>query len=437
MATKDKSKTLTPRLRFPEFKDAPRWEETPFADLYKFKPTNTLSRDKLNYDTGTIRNIHYGDIHTRFQTHFDLKREHVPFVTNGRPDDFDDSAFCTEGDLVFADASEDLNDVGKSIEVVALHGELVLSGTHTILATRRDSQLIVGFGGYLFRSEKIRCQIRRESQGSKVYGISPRRLADINVCFPASEAEQRKIAACLASLDELLVAEGRKLEALRAHKKGLMQQLFPRHGESRPRLRFPEFRDAGEWKTRKIGGILSRKAEAAALKDDEMYREIGIRSHGKGLFHKEPTMGRTIGEKRVFHVVPGALAINIVFAWEQAIAVTTIDEVGLIASHRFPMFVPRENRCDVSFIQRLFLMPPGKELLKVASPGGAGRNRTLNQKEFENLDVLIPETAEQQRIAACLASLDALIAGASRKLDILRAHRKGLMQQLFPSPEGD
>jgi hypothetical protein len=60
-------RTLAPKLRFPEFKNGPGWEEMPFADLYAFKPTNTLSRDKLNFKSGTIRNIHYGDIHTRFQ----------------------------------------------------------------------------------------------------------------------------------------------------------------------------------------------------------------------------------------------------------------------------------------------------------------------------------------------------------------------------------
>ena len=122
--------------------------------------------------------------------------------------------------MVFADASEDLDDVGKNIEVVALHGERVLSGTHTILATRRDARIIVGFGGYLFRSERVREQIRREAQGSKVYGISSGRLANVNVCFPAKEAEQQKIAACLTSLDEWIAAEGRELEALRVHKKG-------------------------------------------------------------------------------------------------------------------------------------------------------------------------------------------------------------------------
>ena len=259
----------------------------------------------------------------------------------------------------------------------------------------------------------------------------------ISLLIPQDPAEQQKIGACLTSLDELLAAEGRKLEALRAHKKGLMQQLFLDSGEYSPRLRFSEFREAGHWKTRKIGSILSKKAEAKTLDPDAIYREIGVRSHGKGLFHKEPVLGNAIGDKRVFHVVPDALVINIVFAWEQALAVTTPEEIGFIASHRFPMFVPIDNRCDVNFMQRLFLTPIGKELLKVASPGGAGRNRTLSQKEFENLDVLIPQTAEQQRIAECFSALDSLIAAQSRKIDGLQTHKKGLMQQIFPQSEDE
>jgi type I restriction enzyme S subunit len=191
----DNKRTLTPKLRFPEFRDKREWEHAAFDDLYDVKPTNTFSRDKLNYETGTIRNIHYGDIHTRFQALFDVSKEVVPFVTPTEAlDDLKESAFCTEGDMVFADASEDLTDVGKSIEIVALHGERVLSGTHTILATRKDAQLIVGFGGHLFRSNCIRSQIRKEAQGSKVFGISAVHLANVRVCFPSDKGEQQKIA---------------------------------------------------------------------------------------------------------------------------------------------------------------------------------------------------------------------------------------------------
>lgn len=430
MATKDKSKTLTPRLRFPEFKDTPRWEEAPFADLYKFKPTNTLSRDKLNYEAGNIRNIHYGDIHTRFQAHFDLKRERVPFVTSGRPDDFDDSAFCVEGDLVFADASEDLNDVGKSIEIVALHGEQVLSGTHTILATRRDSRLIVGFGGYLFRSERMRCQIRREAQGSKVYGISPGRLANINVCFPPNEAEQRKIAACLMSLDELLAAERRKLGALRAHRKGLVQQLFPGLGESHPRLRFPEFRGAGAWEERKAGTLFAnRKTKGedglpiySVTINDGMVRR---NSFEREFYDIEDAAGNKKAHRN-------DIVYNMMRMWQGACGVAPED---CLVSPAYVVLSPLEG-VHSAFFEYFFKLPASLLLLESHSRGLTKDRLRLYFDDFEKIPLIVPGEPEQQRIADCLSSLDTLIADVSRKLDDLRTHRKGLMQQLFPSPEG-
>ncbi|MBX3730213.1 MAG: restriction endonuclease subunit S, partial [Candidatus Sumerlaeia bacterium] len=247
-------KRLTPKLRFPEFRGEPGWEEYRFSDLYADGPTNTLSRDKLNYEAGNVRNIHYGDIHTRFQTLFDIAKEVVPFanpseITHGP----ESMCLCAEGDMIFADASEDLEDVGKSIEIVALHGESLLSGTHTLFARRKGSSPVLGFGGHLFRSERIRKQIRKEAQGAKVYQISAKRLAGINVCLPSSPAEQRRIADCLSSLDELTAAHAQKLDSLRAYKKGLLQQLFPREGETVPRLRFPEFQGKPGWETTKLG----------------------------------------------------------------------------------------------------------------------------------------------------------------------------------------
>ena len=218
----------TPRLRFPEFRDAPDWVEEPFSHLYRFAPTNTLSRDQLNHTSGSVKNIHYGDIHTRFQALFDIRREIVPFISPayllGEPSP---ASLCSEGDMVFADASEDLADVGKSIEIIEIDGQQVVSGTHTILAKRKGSHLRIGFGGHLFRSSRIRTRIQKESQGAKVLGISSGRLSIVPVSFPTDHAEQQKIAECLTSLDELIAAEERKLEVLRAHKQGLMQGLFP------------------------------------------------------------------------------------------------------------------------------------------------------------------------------------------------------------------
>jgi len=414
------NKVLTPKLRFPEFKDGPDWEEVPLESLAK----RLTAR---NADCGITRVLTNSAERGVLDQKDYFERD---IVTAGGVDNY----FVVErGDYVYNPRKSTIAPVGPISRNNLDTG--VMSPLYTVFRFNVDS---TDFYEHYFKSTGWHDYLRNASStGARHDRMAITAAAFMRMPVPqSSPAEHRKIATCLTSLDELIAAEARKLDAFRIHKKGLMQQLFPRDGDSRPRIRFPEFRDAEAWKSRKIGSILSKKAETVSLKEDEIYREIGVRSHGKGLFHKGPITGKGIGPKRVFRVIPGALVINIVFAWEQALAVTTFDEVGFIASHRFPMFVPKENGCDVRFIQRLFLMPLGKELLKVASPGGAGRNRTLNQKEFENLDVLIPETAEQQRIATCLASLDALIAAESRKLDRLRAHKKGLMQQLFPSPVG-
>ena len=219
---------LVPRLRFPEFREAGEWESAPMEEMYAFKATNSLSRDKLNYEGGFVKNVHYGDIHTRFPALFNVREEYVPYVNVSEPiDNLSPDSYCVEGDMIIADASEDLEDIGKSIEIVRLHNERVLSGMHTILARQRECRLVVGFGGHLFRSNSIREQIKKEAQGTKVLGISVRRLSKINIFYPQNRDEQQKIADCLTSLDDRIRLETERLNALKDHKKGLMQQLFP------------------------------------------------------------------------------------------------------------------------------------------------------------------------------------------------------------------
>ena len=437
MSKDDKSLKLQPRLRFPEFKGGPEWDAPPMSDLYGFRSTNSLSRDELNYDTGSIYNIHYGDIHTKFQTQFHLDEEPVPFIDPAVAEELGNRLhLCREGDIILADASEDLNDVGKAMELISLGDRRVVAGTHTIHATRLGNNPVIGFGGYLFKSAAVRRGIHKEAQGAKVYGISSTRIGAIRLPLPHTSAEQRKIAECLGSLDDWIAAETDALAELRRHKTGLMQHLFPLPGENVPRLRFPDFMSTPVWNKQRIGDVLEKKAKAISIDPNVSYREIGVRSHGKGLFHKEAVSGSALGAKRVFHVVPGAVVFNIVFAWERAVAVTSESERGFIASHRFPMFLPRSDRCDVRFMQRFFLTPTGRELLNIASPGGAGRNRTLNQSDLSNLYANLPNVEEQRHIADCLAWLDACITAQRKTIETLHRHKRGLMQQLFPAPSG-
>lgn len=196
-----------------------------------------------------------------------------------------------------------------------------------------------------------------------------------------------------------------------------------------PDLRFPEFNDI--WKERKIKEITQRYVNPVEVETDIFYREIGIRSHGKGLFHKSEVLGRELGNKRVFWIKENAFIVNIVFAWEQAIGKTSEKEIGMIASHRFPMYIPRDNKSSVDFLLYYFLTPKGKSLLELASPGGAGRNKTLGQKEFDNVKFYVPLIQEQQKIVSFLNSIDKKIQQLEKKKNLLEHYKEGIMQKIF------
>lgn len=218
-----------PEYRFREFKKDGAWIKETVGDVYDFKVTNSFAREYLNYENGTVKNIHYGDIHTKFNTLFDITKEDVPYIN---PDvsieKIRKECYCIVGDIVFADASEDMNDVGKSIEIVNLNKEKLVSGLHTLLARQKEKKLAIGFGGYLFKSDWVRKQIQREAQGAKVLGISATRISNVQILYPKNHKEQEAISLCLSSLDEIIKAQEDKIEQLKKHKKGLMQGLFPK-----------------------------------------------------------------------------------------------------------------------------------------------------------------------------------------------------------------
>ena len=180
-----------------------------------------------------------------------------------------------------------------------------------------------------------------------------------------------------------------------------------------------------------MGDIIERIVNPVNVRSNEYYHEIGIRSHGKGIFYKEKIEGRLLGNKRVFWIKEGALILNIVFAWEQAVAKTTLKEKGMIASHRFPMFIPKEENANVDFLLHFFLTNKGKTLLELASPGGAGRNKTLGQSEFLNLRFSLPSYTEQQKITSFFTAIDQMLAQLKRKKNLLEQYKKGILKRIF------
>ena len=196
-----------------------------------------------------------------------------------------------------------------------------------------------------------------------------------------------------------------------------------------PTVRFPEFKDS--WNNYSIEDIFDRVGTPVDLDDTQTYREIGIRSHGKGIFHKEETTATEIGNKRVFWVEPGCFVVNIVFAWERAVAKTTENENGMIASHRFPMYKPKKDIVDLDYITEYFITKRGQNVLILASPGGAGRNKTLGQKEFAKSIVKLPSLPEQQKIAKFLLTVDTVIEKQRETVFAWEERKKGVMQKLF------
>lgn len=162
----------------------------------------------------------------------------------------------------------------------------------------------------------------------------------------------------------------------------------------------------------RVGDVLELRRRAVEVDPSAEYREVGVRSFGRGIFHKEPIAGIDLGSKRVFRIEPGDLVISNVFAWEGAIAVASEAEEGMIGSHRFMTFRPKDDRADTAWLAWFFLSEPGLELIRRASPGSAGRNRTLAIERFENLEIRLPPIGEQRSVAARLDILRDRAAGA-------------------------
>lgn len=187
-----------------------------------------------------------------------------------------------------------------------------------------------------------------------------------------------------------------------------------------------------DWQEYTIGDCLRRVERPVEVDPNALYTQIGIRSHGKGLFYKEPVTGESLGNKAVYWIEPDCFVLNIVFAWEQAIGKTTQAEVGMIGSHRFPMYKPVDNLVDIDYLIFYLLTKRGTDVLEAASPGGAGRNRTLGQERFLKSKIILPPIEEQRRIAEILATQDKVIELQIRKIEELKRFKQGCLERMFP-----
>ena len=189
-----------------------------------------------------------------------------------------------------------------------------------------------------------------------------------------------------------------------------------------PNLRFSSFTDLFRLYTLK--DVLQRVSIPVNVEENKLYYQIGIRSHSKGIFHKEAETGKQIGNKRIFWIEPNCMILNIVFAWEQAVAKTSEKEVGMVASHRFPMYKVLNNSLD--YIVDFFKTEKGKQLLQMASPGGAGRNKTLNQDFFLNSKIYLPSLNEQLKTSNLIDLIEDRIETQSKIINSIESQIRAI-----------
>ena len=210
-----------PHLRFPEFIE--EWEICKVSELLDFYSTNSLSWEQLEYGEKAMMNLHYGLIHVGLPTMVDLRRDKLPNVKEGNmPKNFE---LCKEGDVAFADASEDTNEVAKTIEFYNLAEKNVVCGLHTIHGRDNKNKTVVGFKGYAFSSSAFHNQIRRIAQGTKIYSISTKNFSECFIGIP-SKVEQTKIATLLRLIDERIATQNKIIEDLKKLKSAISERLF-------------------------------------------------------------------------------------------------------------------------------------------------------------------------------------------------------------------
>jgi type I restriction enzyme S subunit len=253
--------------------------------------------------------------------------------------------------------------------------------------------------------------------------------------------EQQKIADCLSSLDELITAETQKLDALKAHKKGLMQQLFPREGETQPRLRFPEFQKAGEWREKLFSDLCDIK-HGYAFESEFFSNEGDYVLLTPGNFYEQGGY-RDRGEQQKYYA--GQIPRDYLLAEGDMLVAMTEQAAGLLGS---PILVPESDKFLHNQRLGLVARKPGvawaNEFLfhlfntqsvrkAIHETASGAKVRHTSPTKIGEVAISVPSSLpEQERIASCLSSLDTVITLESHKLEVIKIQKKGLMQQLFP-----
>lgn len=414
---------VMPELRFPEFKG--KWNERRFEELYSFKRTNSYSRDKLNYENGVVKNIHYGDIHTQFNSLFDVTKENVPFINEDiDTSKIEEDSYLKDGDLVIADASEDYNDIGKTIEVVSVNDERVVAGLHTFLARRESEEIIIGFVSFLLKTRALRVEIMRIAQGTKVLGLAMHRFAKIPLFIPRPK-EQQKIASFLTAIDERIQLLRKKKTKLEDYKKGVMQQIF----SQRIRFKDENGQDFPDWEEKKLGELGVFVGGGTPDSSIERYWQgtipwissSDIYEDSIHLLNKTRYITKEAILKSATKKVPKG---SVLMVSRVGIGKFAVADSELCTSQDFTALISSQNEYFLAY----YFKARANRFISL-SQGTSIKGFTT--KDIKSAKFLIPLTDEQQKIASFLTSLDNSIERHTKEIEASLVYKKGLLQKMF------
>ena len=294
----------------------------------------------------------------------------------------------------------------------------------------KTGQATDGFVFYLMQRMDL-----NEYCGGVVPSINKTTLENINIQVPILQ-EQGRIADCLSSIEDLITAQAQNVEALKAHKTGLMQQLFPAEGETVPRLRFPEFRDSGKWIAITVGQIADFQSGGTPSKENPVYWNGSI-TWVSAKYMKQLFLDDTEDHITTAAINDGAKQARAGAVLMLTRGMTLLKDIPICILSRQMTFnqdikaLHAKGDFDGCFLAYL-LLSNKQRLLSMVDIAGHGTGR-LDTDKLKTFEVMLPQVAEQRSIADCFTSLDNLIDVQTQKIDALKVHKIGLMQGLFPS----
>ncbi|WP_419645087.1 restriction endonuclease subunit S, partial [Thiolapillus sp.] len=416
----DKKKPLVPRLRFPEFREAGAWEVKELGEIASI--SNGLTADQ----SGDSNGLKVTRIETISEGCIDISK--VGYID--RIEGVERFGLRI-GDILFSHINSQSH-IGKTALV---EEDFDLYHGMNLLRLQVDkTENNPRFTYYLLNTEFFRKSVQaRSNQAVNQASINQTEVGNSQIAVPSAK-EQQKIAHCLSSLDEVIGLQAKKVQALKQHKKGLMQQLFPAEGETTPRLRFPEFREAGAWEVRRLGEIGKISKGKGISKSDikpngalpcirygELYTHYGEVIRDVVSF-TDANPGNLVLSEENDVIIPASGETKEDIATASCVSVKGValgGDLNIFYSPMNGMFLAYYIRGNLKF-----------EISKVAQGNSVVH---LYTTQLEKLKLAVPPyPKEQQKIAHCLSSLDEVIGLESDKLDALKNLKKGLMQQLFP-----